>query len=256
MATFDPDALNAARPDLAQNWANATSDAFRAANPNDPNIDEIASHGSFENYLRATWDALGQPDASTLIPAPSSTGGSGSDTSNGQFGGAAEGGSVVGGAVTAPLASGEDSTAVQTGQGGNVVNGDVDAPIVSAPISAPVSFGDDSPVVGPGGVGSGRDTAINGPVIAGNTAPVTVNTSDPTVVGQALDTSKAVTTAALDSSQSALNSSLSYANKALDAVTTSQKPADERVTNSALTAVTVIVVALGALALFGRKKAA
>jgi hypothetical protein len=258
LMAFDPQALLAARPDLQRNWDNATSQAFRDANPDDPNVNEIASYGSLDRYLKATWYALGQPDASSLTPAPASTGGSGNDTSTGQFGGASnEGGVVTGGAVTAPIASGEDSTAVQTGQGGNAIGGSVDAPVISAPISnSPTSFGDDSPVVGSAGVGGGRDVAVTAPIVSGNSGPVTVETADPTVAAAAIDANNQVAKAAIDASQQALSSSLSSADKALNSVTNSQKPADERVTNSALTAVTVIVVALGALALFNRRKAA
>lgn len=265
---FDPDNLAAARPDLVTNWDRAQPGSdYRSANPDDPNIDGILAYGSLDNYLRATWDALGQPDA---LP-PASTGGGNNPTSIGQFGGAAQGGNVTGGAVTAPLASGDDSTAVQTGQGGNVVGGGVEAPIFSAPISAPVTtagrdvngpviespVGQGSVVVGgdaagpfitaplSGSIAAGRDADVSGSVISQNSGTVNITNSD-----------KDVVTAALSSSQSALDSSLNYADKALAAVTDANKPADERVTTSALTAVTIIVVALGAIALYRGRKAA
>jgi hypothetical protein len=66
-----------------------------------------------------------------------------------------------------------------------------------------------------------------------------------------------VVTAALNTAQSALDSSLSYANKALTQVATSAQPPDERVTTNALTAVTVLAIAIGAFALMrGGRKAA
>lgn len=217
-----------------------------------------------------------QPIGNSPPPPPPPT------TPVGTFGGAAnEGGVVTGGNVSAPIASGDDSTAQQTGGGSvgvigdvdapvvvnsapvagsvNTIGGDVDAPIVNidAPVSAPVvSVGGDvdAPIVnsdgGDGGISApisaGGDVDLGGGnIFTGNNAPINI-----------YDTSEDVFRSALDETSAAVSSALDYSQKALNAVTESVKDPSERLGTSALQTVGIVggFVALG-IYLLNRKSA-